>query len=1174
MPTPYKIGGGTAGTGAASPLTFAVTQATTAGDVIVVGVGAGGATPTGVTDTKGNTYTLKLSDTTQINTYVFAALATTALTTSDTISVTFSAATSQDATAIGCSGLAAAPFDQLVSANSPGSTAPSVTSGTLAQASEVCIAFCTTTNTSGVITWTAPFTVLDNEHTSPTIYLGTAHNEVSSTSPVTAAGTIASSKWCAALVTLKVSVAGVAGAAPRGVMRKQVRPRRRRARIGPSGLQSDGISLAPGVISTIAGVTAPVTVTAVPGSFAGNLNIVQQVQGTSTFDYGLSTINLATPPTLGNTLILMAGWDLSTNPTLAPVPAAYVIDSAGNYWYHVQTSSATVPGARCAIWYCPNARPATWLSVSLTTFASSLAYTLIEIQNLPDNFSLDVADSNAVAAASSLTVNAGATGSPDLTLALLCTSAIEATVTQSAGWLPLTSVVSGAGNPNPVVIYPYWNVRGAGTSLSTTFTMNNTGAISGVIVGISTTAQPPVQVNPNFPIVKVEAAFGYLPGDLSQPPPTWTDITSRVVSSEGSEFISVTYGRQYELAQTEAGELTISLDNHDGAFTPGNVNSPFYPYVVLGTPIRVSAWWQGFWYYVGFGYTERWPQEWPELPQWGLSRLVAADAFAALASASLTSALEGDLLLDAPYVLIPASEQYTTFTNGINPFFTSADAQGFLAANESRSNQRAGVYVDGTLAPVSTGQSSNLLGTTSTGFGTTSISVAPTAPASGPGMVYTDPQMPGPQSPNGVTVEFWVLISAAATASNLQPTVFSAYGAPSNYFTAHPSLSVKINNFGGGATLTVTLIDGSTVSAPFNVSPNPQQIVLAISSSALSIYVNGGLQVTVTLSASQVSLWTSITLGCSNYAYQTGNIAVGNFIAFDLAVYPYQLPLQRVLSHYVTGSSGQQNVDATARLAEILAWGGLGFARGGQQLFGAPAVADGVTQGPAYDYSGHTAADAINQIALNHAALVAVAPSGALVFTHRWGLYNQPASVIFGDAPSPGAAEIPYLQATSWGFDNTYLYNVVQVSQQYGANSTITVSEADFTSQHMYFTRSALSQSISTMSNLDVYDLAGFQIAKYAQPQLRISQLTIDVSSNPMNFTEILQLQQGQAAVVTRRPVGGAVVSGPVLIQQISHAIGPATWKFSCQLSPYVPENAVLQLGVAGANVLGTQVLG
>ena len=419
-----------------------------------------------------------------------------------------------------------------------------------------------------------------------------------------------------------------------------------------------------------------------------------------------------------------------------------------------------------------------------------------------------------------------------------------------------------------------------------------------------------------------------------------------------------------------------------------------------------------------------------------------------------------------------------------------------------------------------------------------------------------------------------MIIPATVGAANLQPVVFSAFGPASAYATANPSLSVQINNFGGGNTLTVTLADGTTVTAPFNVNPNAQQIVLTLTASSLSIYVNGSLATTKSLTAAQTTEWDAVALGCPNYAYADGSLGVGVFTAFDLAIYSYQLPLQRILSHYVTGFSGQENVDATTRVAQILSWANLGIPRAGRVLFGNPAVNDAVSQGPAYSLGGASAAAAVNQVALNHNALAAVAPSGALIYWHKWALFNQNPVATFGDNPSASAGEVPYLPAMSWGYDNTYVQNAVQVTQQVGPNNTITVTAADFASQGEYFLRAPLQQTIQTTSALDAFSQANWEVAKYAQPALRVSSVTVDAASNAAKaFPVILSVQQGQAVTAVRRPVGGAEINQQVIVQKITHAIGPASWETTFQLSPYQTEAAVLQLDVPGFNMPGSTVL-
>lgn len=947
-------------------------------------------------------------------------------------------------------------------------------------------------------------------------------------------------------------------------------PRRARGRAGPGPGASAGSAPAPGPLTA---PVLPVPAQLVPADVTGAVTVVQQVTLTSAYDYGLSTVNMTT--TDGNTLVVLAGWDLSTQATDAAMPAAWVTDSAGNVWHHVATTSSSVTGSRCCAWVCVNARPVSWVSVSLTTFASSLACTVAELANMPQEYSLAAAAANSDQSAATLPVTGGAPGSPAIAFTLLTAGTSGLTPPAPPGWTALTGVTSGAAGPNPVQIAPYWRTAAAAQSLDITWDAGRAVPLSGVTFAIEASAQAPVQGIPDFPVLAVQAGFGYTPGDPSQAPPTWVDITSRTIGKKGAQFITSLMGREYELSTPESGELHIALNNVDGAFTPGNTNSPYWPDVVAGTPMRVLAWWLGRWYHIGFGWAERWPQDWPDLPQWGLSQMIATDAISVMSSASMVAALDADMLLDEPYVLLQCAEQYFSYSNGLNSAgildsYSLAPAQGLIASNASRVNGRAAMYVDGTAAQCATGQATYMLGDSDTGFGTTSISAAPTVASSGPGVIYTDPGLPSPRSPNGVSVEFWVVIGATVTSPDLQPTVFSAYGPPSAY-AKRPSLSARILNYTGSASLQVTTAAGNTFTAPFSVSGSPQQIALTITQSALSIYVNGSLGATASLTSADTTTWRAVSLGCPNYAWAAGSIGVGNFVAFDLGIYAYQLPFQRIVSHYSTGAEGQKGVDATARLAQILAWANLGIPRAGQITFGGASAS--VTEGSAYSLSGQTAADAANQLATNEAGMVVAAPSGSVVFLHREALFNLPPVQTFGDSIAVADAQIPYLKQTAFDYDNTYIYDRVSVTLQVGPNTTITVITNDFASQAQYFLRSALKQTIQTTSDLDVYSLAQWNLAKYSQPQIRVRNIVIDAASNPAAFPAVLSIQQGQVATVTRNPVGGAPITETVQVQKIQHTVGPSVWRVAMQLSPYAPLDSVLQLGVPPHNTLGGSTL-
>ncbi|MFZ4264510.1 phage head spike fiber domain-containing protein [Streptomyces arboris] len=82
--------------------------------------------------------------------------------------------------------------------------------------------------------------------------------------------------------------------------------------------------------------------------------------------------------------------------------------------------------------------------------------------------------------------------------------------------------------------------------------------------------------------VIVEAAFGSTLADAVSQAVDWTDI------SQYAGPITITRGAESQLSETQAGTLSLPLDNSDGRFTPENSASPYYPNVVDAVPVRVS----------------------------------------------------------------------------------------------------------------------------------------------------------------------------------------------------------------------------------------------------------------------------------------------------------------------------------------------------------------------------------------------------------------------------------------------------------------------------------------------------------------------------------------------------------------------------------------------------------
>lgn len=95
--------------------------------------------------------------------------------------------------------------------------------------------------------------------------------------------------------------------------------------------------------------------------------------------------------------------------------------------------------------------------------------------------------------------------------------------------------------------------------------------------------------------VTVEIAWGATYQTAS---PTWTDITSRVLS------IGTAQGRSRKSDDITAGQITLVVDNRDDAFTPDNGSSPYAPDVIPGVPVRITKNPGGGPYYIATCYVE------------------------------------------------------------------------------------------------------------------------------------------------------------------------------------------------------------------------------------------------------------------------------------------------------------------------------------------------------------------------------------------------------------------------------------------------------------------------------------------------------------------------------------------------------------------------------------------
>lgn len=120
---------------------------------------------------------------------------------------------------------------------------------------------------------------------------------------------------------------------------------------------------------------------------------------------------------------------------------------------------------------------------------------------------------------------------------------------------------------------------------------------------------------------------------------TWTDITAYVYLRDP---VVITFGRPDETTLMQASQLTLTLDNRTGRFTPFNASGNYYPYIQLNNQIRVSVNDQsvtGVTYsgYRFWGEVSSWPVAWIENAQDVYAQITASGIWRRLILSTTTT---------------------------------------------------------------------------------------------------------------------------------------------------------------------------------------------------------------------------------------------------------------------------------------------------------------------------------------------------------------------------------------------------------------------------------------------------------------------------------------------------------------------------------------------------------
>lgn len=969
--------------------------------------------------------------------------------------------------------------------------------------------------------------------------------------------------------------------------------------VGVTGLPAGLTFAAPaGTVTAganVVGATAALTLAAPAGSASGGtagLTIVNSWKiGGDVDGYGGQYTKITN--TLGNGLVAYLCCGVG-NPDV--LPRFTIADDAHNWWVFCGTETAVVAGAnrRVDVWIAPNARAANYVMTGESWVFSGMVGAIYEVAGLPQYVDVDFVAVSSGSGTSASCTGTASTADYVFGAVVLSGPGSNTAITNPSGWSVLapqnTNSLGTFGDMRDEYLSPSYHAVTAG-SVSPSWSWSGTSDYLTIAVGILQSPPAPTQVNANWPALKVEAAFGYMPGQtgVATSYPTWTDITNYVVDEDGASEMKFQRGRSYELTQPEAGTGKLNLLNNTGAFNPVNSSSPFYPNVLPEVPVRVSAYWNGSQYGIGYVYASKWPQDFPE-PQWGMTNFSGTDAISVASNIALGSAYAGEVLADQPYVYLPLGEFYD-------------EASGEPFSNLSRYNQRPAYGVDDSAAKVSleTDLGGRLAGDPATGIGTSAF-VAGTSNAGigAAGAIYRDANLPS--LANGFTVECW----ASAGPATQQVTLISVQGAPSNYNNS----SLVFPSVGDGNRLSIELFTGaSSITAAANLSGYLPSVSGITSGAAVATdspqgsmhhYVatcvnNGGtwtvqmyVDGTNVASATGTSVPANIDaymLGIGPVILNGGSRAWCNYSITQVAVYPIVLSSQRILAHYNTMNTASAGDLVDARFGKLLSWSGAGIPGVATNPSPSPAI------GNADQIQGQAIADALYALATEEGGMYycPATSQGEIYYSSRVNLYNKAPKYVFGDNTSAG--EVPYLPGSGFDFDDQFLFNIVSSERTISASTEIFVSggqaslgqynsygvnaiTADTTSEGEYFPRGPLQQDVETTSDQDAYDRANWSLVKYKQPHLRANQIQLDPASNPSIWAVALGVEQGDVITINRRPLGGPVISLNCMVQQVQHEVGPSHWKVTLSLSPYFPENAVIQLDNTSWNTPGSGVLG
>jgi len=814
----------------------------------------------------------------------------------------------------------------------------------------------------------------------------------------------------------------------------------------PPGLTLSSAGVASGTPTTAGVYSFTVTVTdAATRTASGSFQIVVNANSTpggtvratwamaaGAYTYGTLTIPVSTAA--HNWVFVALSWMSSEDTGIA-----YVADSAHNLYQPGPLASGTV---NTQLFIVPNARAISEIYVSTSAFAWWLNVQITEVTGLQPGYVIDASSTFTAGSATSLPESL-TTANADFILAVgALTGAPPQTITQAgtgASWTALTGSFNGSSSAGITQSLAWAETTGS-ASPAMTFS-GASGAWSGVMVAVRSAGGLPVNPNPAWPVISCQAAFGYTP---QQPTvhPTWTDITSRFLGINGQR------GRSFELDEIAAADVTVSLDNFDGALSPQNTSSPYYPNVTPITPVRVVATWQGRNYVLFRGLITAIPLTFDF--QRGMVEVASSDDFSKLPQILLATCFIQEMLYDepldlwplndqqgAPYAsnwsgrsgaqLVPTVAQAGTPAGGTAPpavltvtLFgkTFPVSSSFLTTASSGSASTTGTSTASTSNTPATGFGNSQGGSYPGGFASTTDTVwGNTATRSGStfqSTVLVDSNDSLPLTATGATYAAWAQMYSSGTSLNGSTgAMIMCLNAQAGSGTAK-YLAVYYN----GTTVTVSQTSGSHTFTPSGPSLFDGEwhlwAVTIGTGSVVTLYLDGVSlgSYTATFPAGTPAM---LQFGGDSTVSATSAAGLFTGCMTNAAVYDRVIDAARIQTWFLSGSTGFLDELAGVRIQRILAWA----------RWSAPQCIDpGLSEQQAFNYltggygssgltgaignfqtaGGSAAVDTgaqadmtVQDIANTENGLLLMTAGGELIFRNRNRLSSFPGGLALGD---------------------------------------------------------------------------------------------------------------------------------------------------------------------------------